>query len=124
MREETTHSTEEGVAKKHARTERIDTERDTECGGELGTSQLQSKHKKGHMTNIYLTDSHEGAIVDFLKDHKKLYNKTKEYLKDMARKECLWERFANSCKLSIKVFKAWLKSQRTLYHKLMHAVKV
>ena len=36
----------------------------TEAGGEAGTSQLQSRCKKGHMTNIYLTDSDEGAIVD------------------------------------------------------------
>ena len=35
-----------------------------EGGGEAGTSQSHSRQKKGHMTNIYLTDSDEEAIVD------------------------------------------------------------
>ena len=38
-----------------------------EGGGEVGTSQSQSRHK-GHMMNIYLTDSDEQDIVDFVKD--------------------------------------------------------
>ena len=51
------------------RTDESDTEMDTckEGRGELGTSQSHSRHKKGHMTNIYLTDSDEEAIVEFLR---------------------------------------------------------
>ena len=64
-REETTHSPEEGVTENHARTGKSDTEMDTE-GGEA-------------MTNIYLTDSDEEAIVDFVKDHQQLYGKTNEH---------------------------------------------
>ena len=30
------------------------------------------------MTNIYLTDSDEGAIMEFVKDHKELYDETFE----------------------------------------------
>ena len=48
------------VAEKRTRTEKCDTE--TEAGGEVGPS--QSGYKMGHMTNIYLTDSDEEAIVD------------------------------------------------------------
>ena len=44
-----------------------------------------------------------------------LYDKINEHFKDKARKECLWERFANSHKLSVKVYKTWFKSQRTPY---------
>ena len=120
-REETTHSAEEGVAEKHAKTDRSDAELDTctEGGEEAGTSQSNSRHKKGHMTNIYLTDLDQEAIVDFVKDHEEeLFNKTNEYFKDKARKECLWERFANSCKLSVKVCKTLFESQRTCYSKL------
>ena len=62
-------------------------------------------YKKGHMTYIYLTDSDEEAIVDFVKDHKELNNKTNEHFQDKDRKECLWESFANSCKLSVKLCK-------------------
>ena len=69
------------------------------------------------MTNIHLTDPGEGAIVDFVKDHKELYNKTSEHFKDKARKE----RFTNSCKLSVKVCKTWFESQRTHYIKLMQS---
>ena len=70
------------------------------------------------MINIYLTDSNEEAIVDFVKDHKELYDKTNEHFKEKARQECLWEQFTNSRKLSVKVWKTWVKLQRTCYRKL------
>ena len=60
---------------------------DTEGRGEAGTSQSQYRHKKGQMTNIYLTDLDEEAIVDFVKDHDKIYEKTHEKFKDKARKD-------------------------------------
>ena len=75
----------------------------------------QSRHKKGHRTNIYLTDSYEEVTMDFVKDHKESYN-TKERFKDKARKECLWDMFTNSHNLSVKVSK--VKSQRTCYAKI------
>ena len=83
----------------------------------MGTSPSHSRQKKGHMTYIYLTNTDE-AIVDFMKDHAELYDKTNEHFQDKARKECLWERFANSCKLSFKVCQTWFESQRTHYGKL------
>ena len=43
------------------------------------------------------------AIWDFVKGHEELYNKTDNHFKDKAREECLWERFANSYNLSVKV---------------------
>ena len=70
------------------------------------------------MTNICLTDSDEEAIVGFVKDHDKFYNKTNEHFKDKARKKCLWERFASCHNLSVKVCKTWLESQWTYYGKL------
>ena len=57
------------------------------------------------MANTYLTDSDEEAIVDFVKDLKEKNDKTNEHFKDKARKGCLWEQFANSRKLSVKVCK-------------------
>ena len=66
------------------------------------------------MTNIYLTDSDE-TIVDFVKDHEELYDKTSEHFKDNTRKEHVWERFANSRKLSAKVCKIWFELQKTCY---------
>ena len=56
--------------------------------------------------------------MDFVKDHEDLYDKTNEHFKDNARKECLWEQFTNSHKLSVKVCKTWFYSQRTHYGKL------
>ena len=82
----------EGVAEKRPRTEKSDTE--TETGGEAGPS--LSRYKKGHMTNIYLTDSNKEAIMDFMKDHEELYDKTNGHFMDKARKECLWEQFNNN----------------------------
>ena len=66
--------------RKRSRAEKSDTETEA-VGGEVGPSQ----YKKGHMTNIYLTNSDKEAIVD----HKDLYNKTNEHFKDKARKRCL-----------------------------------
>ena len=85
---------------------------DTEGGKGLGSSQSQSRHK-----NIYLTDSDE-AIVDLVKDHEELFDKTNGNFKDKASKECLWERLTSSCKLSVKVCKAWFESQITCCRKL------
>ena len=68
---ETTHSAEERVSEKHARTNKTDIEIDTctEGEGEVGTSQSHSRHKKGHMANIYLTNLDGETIVDFVRDH-------------------------------------------------------
>ena len=52
------------------------------------------RHKKGHMTYIYLTD--EEVIADFVKDDEELYNKTNKHFQEKAREDCLWERFASS----------------------------
>ena len=71
------------------------------------------------MTNIYLTDSDEEAIVDFVKDHVDLYDKTNEHFKDKARKECLWEQYDDCRKLSVKVCKTWFDLERIHYAKLM-----
>ena len=90
------------MAENRPKTERSDSEMDTEAGGEEGISQSQSRHKKGHMTNIY-----------FVKDHKVLYDKTNKHFEDKDRKECLWKRFTSTHKLSVKVCKTWFKSERT-----------
>ena len=110
------------MAEKRPRTEK--SEMDTEGGGEAGTSQSQSKHMKGHMANIYLTDSDEGAIIDFVKDHEELYDKTNQHFKDKARKDCLWERLASSHNLSGKVCKTCFKFQRTHSGKLSQSPKL
>ena len=41
------------------------------------------------MMNIYLTDSDDEAIVDFVKDHKEQYDQTNKHFKDKARPNCL-----------------------------------
>ena len=80
----------------------------TEGGEEASTSaECQSISTKGHTINVYLTDSDKEAIVDFAKDHEELYNKTNKHFKDKAMMDCLWERFASSSKLSVKVCKTW-----------------
>ena len=114
-RAEELHSQEEGVVEKRPRTERSNTETDA-ARGEVGASQLC--YKKGQTTNIYLTDSDEEVIVDFVKEHEELYDKTSEHFKDKARKEFLWAQFTKSRKLSVKVCKTWFDLQRTRYGKL------
>ena len=58
------------MTEKHS--DRIETEMDAEAG-EVSTSQSHARQKKGHMTNIYQTDSDKEAIVNFVKDHEDLY---------------------------------------------------
>ena len=84
--------TEETVAEKRPRTERSESEMDTECGGEGSqtSTKCQSRCKKGHIVNIYLTDLDEEAIVDFVNDHEELCDKTHRKFKDKATKDCLW----------------------------------
>ena len=48
-------------------------------------SPCQSGRKKDKMTNIFLTDSYKEAIVQFIKDHKELYDTTHKLFKNKAR---------------------------------------
>ena len=49
------------------------------------------------MTNIFVADFDEEAIVDFVNDQEELYDKTNELFKN---KDSLWESFARECKLA------------------------
>ena len=78
----------QAVAEKKTRTKRNVTEKDTEGRVKASAStECKSRHKEGHMTNIYLTDSNEEFIADFVKDHEELCNQTQNKFKDNARKD-------------------------------------
>ena len=94
----------EGQLENRPRTERSNTETEAD-GAKAGPSQLH--YKNGHMTNVYLTDLRRRLAKDFVKDHEELYDKTSEHFKDKARKEFLWEEFARSHNVSVKVPKTW-----------------
>ena len=51
----------------------------------------------GQMKSIFLTDSDEEAIVEFLKQHKELYDKTNDSFKDKQKKERFWEQLPETC---------------------------
>ena len=51
----------------------------------------QSRQKKGQMKSIFLSDSDDEAIIEFVKQHKELYDKTNDSFKDKQKKERLWE---------------------------------
>ena len=51
----------------------------------------QSRQKKGQMKSIFLSDSDEEAIVEFVKQHEEIYDKTNDSFKDKHKKERLWE---------------------------------
>ena len=52
--------------------------------------------------------------MDFVKDHEELYNNTNKRYKDKAKNDCLWERFASSSNLYVKVCKTWCVSPKGL----------
>ena len=54
----------------------------------------QSRQKKGQMKSIFLSDSDKEAIVEFVKQHEKLYDKTNDRFKKKQKKERLWEQLA------------------------------
>ena len=62
---------------------RTDTDTDVES--------TQSRQKKGQMKSIFLSDSDKEAIVEFVKQHEELYDKTNNSFKDKQKKERLWE---------------------------------
>ena len=68
---------------------------------------------------LFLGDSDEEAIVEFVKQHKELYDKTNDKFRDKHRKERLSERLAASINLFVNTVKKWLETQRTRYGSLL-----
>ena len=73
------------------------TDTDPEC--------TQSRQKKGQMKSIFLSNSDEEAIVDFVKHHEELFDKIHAKLKDKQRKERLWVTVAASRNLPVSTVK-------------------
>ena len=78
----------------------------------------QSRQKKGQMKSIFLSDSDEEAIMEFIKQHEELYDKTNDSFKDKLKKERLWEQLVSTRNLAIKTVKKWFETQCTRYGKL------
>ena len=55
----------------------------------------QYRQKKGQMKSIFLSDSDEEAIMEFIKLHEEQYDKTNDSFKDKKNKERLWEQLAS-----------------------------
>ena len=70
------------------------------------------------MKSIFLSDSDEDTIVEFVKQHEELYYKANDSLKDKQKKEGLWDQLAATRNLPVKTVKKWLDTQRTRYSKL------
>ena len=47
----------------------------------------QSRQKKGQMKSIFLSDSDEEAIPEFVRQHEELYDETNDSFKDKQKKE-------------------------------------
>ena len=77
----------------------------------------QSRQKKGQMKSIFLSDSDEEAIVEFVKQQEELYDKTNNSFKDKQKKERLWEQLSATRNLPIKTVKKWFETQHTRYSK-------
>ena len=91
---------------------RVQTDTDTDV--EL----IQSRQKKGQMKSIFLSDSDEKAIVEFIKQHEELYDKTNDSFKDKQKKERLWWQLAATRNLPVKNVKTLFDTQHTRYGKL------
>ena len=76
---------------------RTDTDTDAES--------TQSRQKKGQIKSIFLSDSDEEAIVEFVKQHEELYDKTNDSFKDKQKKERLLEQLAATRNLPVRTVK-------------------
>ena len=65
------------------------------------------------MKSIFLSDSDEEAIVEFVKQHEEHLDKTNDSFKDKQKKERLWESLAATRNLPVKTVKKWFETQRT-----------
>ena len=92
---------------------RTDTDTDVES--------TQSTKKKNQMKSIFLSDSDKEAIVELVKQHEELCDKTNDSFKDKQKKERLWEQLASTRNLPVKTVKKWLNTQHTRYGKLTQA---
>ena len=78
----------------------------------------QSRQKKRQLKSIFLSDSDEEAIVEFVKQHEELYDKTNNSFKDKQKKERFWESLAATRNLPVKTVKKWFETQCTRHGKL------
>ena len=70
------------------------------------------------MKSIFLSDSDEEAIIEFVKQHEERYNKINDSFKDKQKKERLMEQLAATRNLPVRTVKKWFETQRTRYGKL------
>ena len=70
------------------------------------------------MKSIFLSDSDKEALVEFVKQHKELYDKTNDSFKDKQKKERLSKQLAAIRNLPVKTVKKWFETQRTRYDRL------
>ena len=113
-KEERDRQREREMEQEERRERRAQTDTDTDA------ESTQSRQKKGQMKTILLSDSDEEAIVEFIQQHKQLYDRTNESLKDKQKKERLWEEVAATRNLPVKTVKKWFETQHTRYGKLTH----
>ena len=111
-KEETDIQREREMEEEERRENRPQTDTDTDA------ESTQSRQKKGQMKSIFLNDLDEEAIIEFVKQHEELYDKTKNSFKDKHKKERLWEQQAATRNLPVKTVKKWFETQRTRYGKL------
>ena len=95
---------------KRAKSIRTDSDTDVES--------TQSRQKKGQMKSIFLSDSDEEAILEFIKQYEELYDKTNDSFKDKQKQERHWESLTATRNLPVKTVKKWFKAQCTRYGKL------
>ena len=94
------------------REKRARTDKDTDV------ESTQSRQKKGQMKSIFLSDSDKEAIVEFVKQHEELYDKTNDSFKDKQKKDRFWEQLAATRNLFIRTVEKWVETQCTRYGKL------
>ena len=89
-------------------------EKRTKTDMDTDVESTQSRQTK----SIFLSDSDEEAIVEFVKQHEELYNKTNDSFRDKQKKERLWDQLASTRNFPIKTVKKWFETQRTRHGKL------
>ena len=120
MEERTEEGTEErteedrGETEEHLEVTEEACEEEERCEEDL---EFHSSAKRARVCATF-TDSHEAAIVEFVREHSELYDKEKASFHNRQKKEALWAEISAELKLQPFDVRRWFESQRTHYGKL------
>ncbi|CAH1274740.1 Hypp5408 [Branchiostoma lanceolatum] len=83
-----------------------------ESGASDESNQVQKKRRKDK-TTVSLTEEEEQDLIEWVRDHPKLYKKRLKGYKNVQREEATWQEKASEIGKTSEHLKTWYRSMRT-----------